>query len=109
MHIKYLKCKIYKLLIFFAFIICQSTQSYAEEHLKIATFDSGFGGYFTAQAITQVAAKIAQQKDAVFSIEHFGDTANAPYGEKTPEQIAALTTRGVSKLLEAVSELTNQL
>lgn len=47
--------------------------------MKIGVFDSGLGGLTVVQAMTQVM-KGAQ-------IFYVADTKNAPYGEKTPEQI----------------------
>jgi glutamate racemase len=65
------------------------------KNLKIATFDSGFGGFFTAKEIEKVAREVEKKYDANISVQHYGDTKNAPYGEKTPMQIAELTTSGV--------------
>lgn len=47
--------------------------------MKIGVFDSGLGGLTVVQAMTQVV------KGA--EIFYVADTKNAPYGEKTPEQI----------------------
>ncbi|MBT8347877.1 MAG: glutamate racemase [Sulfurovum sp.] len=47
--------------------------------MKVGVFDSGLGGLTVVQAMTQVI-KGAQ-------IFYVADTKNAPYGEKTPEQI----------------------
>ena len=47
--------------------------------MKIGVFDSGLGGLTVVQAMTQII-KGAQ-------IFYVADTKNAPYGEKTPEQI----------------------
>jgi glutamate racemase len=47
--------------------------------MKIGVFDSGLGGLTVVQAMTQVI-KGAQ-------IFYVADTKNAPYGDKTPEQI----------------------
>jgi len=47
--------------------------------MKIGVFDSGLGGLTVVQAMTQVI------KGA--EIFYVADTKNAPYGEKTPEQI----------------------
>jgi glutamate racemase len=62
---------------------------------SIATFDSGFGGYFTAKAIEKEAVALAADGYGPFSIAHYGDTTNVPYGEKTPDQIAAFASAGV--------------
>jgi len=47
--------------------------------VKIGVFDSGLGGLTVVQAMTQVI------KGA--ELFYIADTRNAPYGEKTPEQI----------------------
>ncbi len=47
--------------------------------MKIGVFDSGLGGLTVVQAMTQVI------KGA--ELFYLADTKNAPYGEKTPEQI----------------------
>lgn len=47
--------------------------------MKIGVFDSGLGGLTVVQAMTQVI------KGA--ELFYVADTKNAPYGEKTPEQI----------------------
>ncbi len=47
--------------------------------MKIGVFDSGLGGLTVVQAMTQVI------KGA--ELFYIADTKNAPYGEKTPEQI----------------------
>jgi glutamate racemase len=62
---------------------------------NVATFDSGFGGFFTAKAIEKHARVLSQSGYGPFAITHYGDTQNLPYGEKTPEQIAKLTSAGV--------------
>lgn len=65
--------------------------------LHIATFDSGFGGFLTAKSIEGESDKILRDYDAEITIHHYGDTANLPYGEKTPAQIATLGSAGVLK------------
>lgn len=47
--------------------------------MKIGVFDSGLGGLTVVQAMTQIV------KGA--ELFYLADTKNAPYGEKTPEQI----------------------
>ncbi len=70
-------------------------------NMTLATVDSGFGGYFTAKALEQEAQKLGHIYDANFSIKHYGDTLNAPYGEKSPDQIAQLATQMIIKAHEA--------
>lgn len=62
--------------------------------INIATVDSGFGGYFTTKAIEEEALKVQRKYSNVsFSLTHFGDTANAPYGSKNPDEIALLASK----------------
>lgn len=63
--------------------------------LHVATFDSGFGGYLTAKSIEREASPLLREYAADITIHHYGDTRNLPYGEKSPEQIAALGSAGV--------------
>jgi glutamate racemase len=67
--------------------------------VRIATFDSGFGGYFTAKAIEQQARALSAEGYGPFEISHYGDTTNIPYGEKTPEQVAAFASAGIRAAL----------
>jgi glutamate racemase len=62
---------------------------------RVATFDSGFGGYFTAKAIEKQAGALGAQGYGPFLISHYGDTTNIPYGEKAPDQIAAFASAGI--------------
>ena len=58
----------------------------------IGVFDSGLGGISVLRACTA----LLPQEDFLF----FGDSANAPYGEKSLAQVQALTMAGVRRLLE---------
>jgi glutamate racemase len=62
---------------------------------RIATFDSGFGGYFTAKEIEKQARALSADGYGPFQIAHYGDTTNIPYGEKTPEEVAAFASAGI--------------
>lgn len=62
---------------------------------RVATFDSGFGGYFTAKEIEKQAKALSTQGYGPFLIAHYGDTTNIPYGEKMPDQIAAFASAGI--------------
>lgn len=57
----------------------------------IGVFDSGLGGISVLRACTS----LLPHEDFLF----FGDSANAPYGEKTLEQVRALTTQSVDGLI----------
>jgi len=63
--------------------------------VRVATFDSGFGGFFTAKEIEKQARALSADGYGPFLIAHYGDTTNVPYGEKTPEQIAAYASAGI--------------
>ncbi len=57
----------------------------------IGVFDSGVGGVSVLRKL-RLAAPME-------NIIYFGDSANAPYGEKSSEQVRELTFSGVEKLL----------
>ena len=57
----------------------------------IAVFDSGVGG------ISVLRHLVEQMPNERFL--YFGDSANAPYGTRTTEEIRALTFAAVEKLL----------
>ena len=73
--------------------------------LRVATFDSGFGGYLTAKSIEGSAAQLLRDYDTAITIRHYGDTANLPYGEKTPGQIATLGSAGVLRAFEQGADM----
>ena len=56
----------------------------------IGVFDSGHGGLTVLQALTEHMPEL--------SFLYFGDHANAPYGERRPEEIYALTRDSVTQL-----------
>ena len=62
---------------------------------RVATFDSGFGGYFTAKAIEKQAKALSAEGYGPFLVAHYGDTTNIPYGEKTPDEIAKFASAGI--------------
>ncbi len=55
-------------------------------------FDSGSGGLTVLKEIKKLLPKA--------DIIYFGDLKNAPYGNKTPEEIGALTALGFQKLIK---------
>jgi glutamate racemase len=75
------------------------------EPIRVATFDSGFGGYLTAKSIEVTAASLLRDYDTTITIRHYGDTKNLPYGEKTPAQIATLGSAGVLKAFEQGADM----
>mgnify|MGYP003386917836 CR=1 FL=1 len=60
--------------------------------MNIGFFDSGLGGLLILKAV----AKALPQYDYVY----YGDTANVPYGDKTEEEIYALTKAALTQLFE---------
>jgi glutamate racemase len=68
--------------------------------LHVATFDSGFGGFFTAKSIEKATPPLLERYNTVITIRHYGDTLNSPYGEKSPAEIALLGSNGVLKALD---------
>jgi glutamate racemase len=73
--------------------------------LHIATFDSGFGGFFTAKSIEKVTPPLLERYDTAITISHYGDTLNSPYGEKSPAEIAKLGSDGVLKALDEGADM----
>ena len=59
----------------------------------IGIFDSGVGGLTVLKQIRACAP------DA--DIVYFGDTRNAPYGNRSKEEVGALTILGIQKLIDA--------
>ncbi len=60
--------------------------------MKIGVFDSGLGGLVITKAFIEAMPG--------FDYVYYGDTANLPYGTKTPEQILELTINAVKYLIE---------
>lgn len=60
--------------------------------LPIGVFDSGVGGISVLQALTQ---ELPHEQ-----FIYYGDSGNAPYGEKSTKEVLALTHRVVNHLLE---------
>ena len=59
---------------------------------SIAVFDSGFGGL---TVLKQLQKGMPEEKDIFY-----GDSANAPYGDKTAEELLSLTSEVCRKILE---------
>ncbi len=62
-----------------------------QKHDYIAVFDSGVGGISVLKHLVQMMPKERYL--------YFGDSAHAPYGEKAPETVRALTLSNVEKLM----------
>ena len=65
--------------------------------LPIALFDSGAGGI----GVLREVKKLLPREQLLY----FGDTKNAPYGEKTPTQIRALVLAAAERLIPHVKAL----
>lgn len=67
-------------------------EHFAQPHLPIGMFDSGFGGLTVMGEVQRV---LPREK-----ILYFGDTARLPYGEKSPEAIIRCSLEVVHFLIE---------
>ena len=63
-----------------------------DKNSYIAVFDSGVGG---VSVLRELRALLPRER-----FYYFGDSANAPYGRKTTEEVRALTLAAGKKLLE---------
>lgn len=63
-----------------------------KKNLPIAVFDSGVGGI---SVLKELMALMPQEKYI-----YFGDSANAPYGTRTTEEVKVLTLNGAAMLYE---------
>ncbi|WP_150465831.1 hypothetical protein [Francisella sp. SYW-2] len=84
----------------FLLLLLPSLLLATQKEFYIQTFDSGFGGFFTAKAIEEKAKEVVKDYDVSFKIKHLGDTKNAPYGEKKPEAIGYYTAFNLSDIFE---------
>lgn len=69
----------------------------ASEFGMIGILDSGIGGLTTARALTELLPDC--------DILYFGDTARAPYGNRSPEAIIAYALEGAAFLLQSGANL----
>ena len=58
----------------------------------IGVFDSGVGGV----SVLQHLVRLLPQED----FRYFGDSANAPYGERTPDEVRSLTRAAIEKMVD---------
>ncbi len=66
----------------------------------LGIFDSGSGGLSVLTAIRERAPKV--------DVVYFGDLKNAPYGEKSREELGALTVLGIERLIrEGATEIVS--
>ncbi len=79
----------------------------------ISYLDSGIGGaIFAVESLNKITQDLRdyEKKYAVkFEIEHYGDTANAPYGEKSKQEISDLTFKMSDYVLSKPHHKTNIL
>lgn len=68
------------------------TENNKDKKRPIGFMDSGVGGI----SVLREAVRVLPNEDFVY----YGDSANAPYGTKTPEEIRQLTFAAVEKLME---------
>lgn len=61
--------------------------------MKIGFFDSGLGGITILSAVRELIPE--------YDYLYFGDTANLPYGDRTEEEIHALTYAGIKRLFDS--------
>ncbi|MEG0132912.1 MAG: glutamate racemase [Clostridium sp.] len=61
-------------------------------HFSIGFFDSGVGGI----SVLREAVKVLPRENYIY----FGDSKNAPYGTKTPEEVRGLSFNVIDKLIE---------
>lgn len=62
-----------------------------KKNMPVAVFDSGVGGI----SVLREFVRVMPSENVIY----YGDSANAPYGEKTPDEVRALTFGTVDKLL----------
>lgn len=60
--------------------------------MPVAVFDSGIGGV----SVLREFVRVMPNENVIY----YGDSANAPYGERTPEDVRKLTFSAVEKLLD---------
>lgn len=72
---------------------------------SVATFDSGFGGFLSAMSIYEHAKKLNVRYDIAIRITHYGDTKNAPYGNRSPADISRCCANGIIRALRDGAEL----
>ena len=63
-----------------------------EKNAPIAVFDSGLGGV----SVLKEMIKIMPEEDMYY----FGDSANAPYGTKSLEEVRSMTIKHVHDFIE---------
>lgn len=84
-----------------------------DETYYISYLDSGIGGAIFAadslKKITQDLRNYENEYEVKFKIKHYGDTANAPYGNKSAHEISELTFKMADYVLSKEHHKTNIL
>ncbi len=79
----------------------------------ISYLDSGIGGaIFAADSLTKITQDLRNYESEYaveFKIKHYGDTANAPYGNKSAKEISELTFKMADYVLKKTNHHTNIL
>ena len=74
-----------------------------DQEYRVVFGDSGVGGLIfaldVAQELEPKLKKLETQYQVSFTFNHFGDSKNAPYGSKNPQEIKILTTQFLEYLL----------
>lgn len=91
---------------------CDEIRKY-DDMYYISYLDSGIGGAIFAvdslKKITQSLRNYENKYAVKFEIEHYGDTANAPYGKRPQEEISDLTFKMADYVLSKPNHNTNIL
>ncbi len=102
--------------ILFAFDVAAENCNELRHHDQtyyISYLDSGIGGAIFAadslKKITQDLRNYENEYAVEFKIKHYGDTANAPYGNKSAKEISELTFKMTDYVLRKTSHHTNIL
>jgi glutamate racemase len=76
---------------------CSKNGGVADPTAPVAVFDSGAGGISVLRAIHALLPRE--------ELYYFGDSANAPYGERAAEEVRALTLQHAARLLSRAKAL----
>lgn len=68
------------------------SEGFTLDQRPVGLLDSGLGGI----SVLGEALRQLPNEDYVY----YGDTANAPYGDKTPEEVLGLVHQAVERLIE---------
>ena len=83
--------------LYFAGCMRKGDEKIMKRNLSIAVFDSGLGGMSLLAELIQLLPNE--------NFLYFGDTANAPYGTKSAEEVKSLTVKNFEYLLSKETSL----